>query len=50
MNDEVSRSKAKPSEASWGMKGEWMKKNCNKKYEELGAEPSEEYFFAKWLV
>ena len=33
--------------ASWGMKGEWMKKNCNKKYEELGAEPSEEYFFCK---
>ena len=24
-----------------------MKKNCNKKYEELGAEPSEEYFFCK---
>ena len=22
-----------------------MKKNCKKKYEELGAEPSEEYFF-----
>ena len=32
---------------SWGMKGEWMKKNCSKKYEELGAEPSEEYFFCK---
>ena len=24
-----------------------MKKNCNKKYKELGAEPSEEYFFCK---